>query len=178
MDRSPSRSHHDSLLTLGRPDPDDQVSCRKRPRPGGGAKSRYCAPKSECSAGQAELLPDKIAQRQHITDFLTTTDGPALTRAFTRIKDPRLHRGIIRLVEKSPAAVNHIRIRHQPSNVFHRPGRLSDADPEGRTPTRPATVSEIFLLEEVIVLRHPPGYPTVAPGTCSGGRCHARLNEL
>jgi hypothetical protein len=58
----------------------------------------------------AELVPDEIAQRQHITDFLTTTDGLALTTAFTRIKDLRLHRGIIRLVEKSPAAVNHIRI--------------------------------------------------------------------
>jgi hypothetical protein len=41
------------------------------------------------------LAPDKVAQRQHITDFLTTaatTDGLVLTRAFTRIKDPKLRR--------------------------------------------------------------------------------------
>jgi transcriptional regulator with XRE-family HTH domain len=36
----------------------------------------------------------------YVTDFLTTTDGLALTKAFMHIKDPRVRRGIVKLVEE------------------------------------------------------------------------------
>jgi transcriptional regulator with XRE-family HTH domain len=35
----------------------------------------------------------------YVSDFLTTTDGLALTKAFMLIKDARLRRSIVRLVE-------------------------------------------------------------------------------
>jgi transcriptional regulator with XRE-family HTH domain len=36
----------------------------------------------------------------YVSDFLTTTDGLALTKAFMRIKDPRVRRRIVQLVEE------------------------------------------------------------------------------
>jgi transcriptional regulator with XRE-family HTH domain len=36
----------------------------------------------------------------YVADFLTTTDGLALTKAFTRINDPRVRRSIVKLVEQ------------------------------------------------------------------------------
>jgi transcriptional regulator with XRE-family HTH domain len=36
----------------------------------------------------------------YVSDFLTTTDGLALTKAFVLIKDTRLRRNIVRLVEE------------------------------------------------------------------------------
>jgi transcriptional regulator with XRE-family HTH domain len=36
----------------------------------------------------------------YVSDFLTTTDGLALTKAFMLIKDARLRRSIVRLVEE------------------------------------------------------------------------------
>jgi hypothetical protein len=35
----------------------------------------------------------------YVSDFLTTTDGLALTKAFMLIKDTKLRRSIVRLVE-------------------------------------------------------------------------------
>jgi transcriptional regulator with XRE-family HTH domain len=36
----------------------------------------------------------------YVTDFLTTSDGLALTKAFVRIKEPVLQRHIVRLVQQ------------------------------------------------------------------------------
>jgi transcriptional regulator with XRE-family HTH domain len=36
----------------------------------------------------------------YVSDFLATADGLALTKAFTRIKEPRLRRRIVELVEQ------------------------------------------------------------------------------
>jgi hypothetical protein len=36
----------------------------------------------------------------YVSDFLATADGLALTKAFTRIKEPRLRRRIVELVEE------------------------------------------------------------------------------
>jgi len=36
----------------------------------------------------------------YVTDFLTSSDGLALTKAFTRIKEPKLRRCIVHLVEE------------------------------------------------------------------------------
>jgi transcriptional regulator with XRE-family HTH domain len=36
----------------------------------------------------------------YVTDFLATSDGLALTKAFTRIKEPKLRRRIVNLVEE------------------------------------------------------------------------------
>ena len=45
-----------------------------------------------------------IARQKHspvyVDDFLSTTDGLALTKAFMRIRDPRVRRGIVKLVEE------------------------------------------------------------------------------
>jgi hypothetical protein len=35
----------------------------------------------------------------YVNDFLTTSDGLALAKAFMRIEDPALRRSIVRLVE-------------------------------------------------------------------------------
>jgi hypothetical protein len=35
-----------------------------------------------------------------VSDFLASSDGHALTKAFTRIKEPKLRRRIVDLVEK------------------------------------------------------------------------------
>lgn len=39
----------------------------------------------------------------YVSDFLATSDGLALTRAFTRIADPKLRRSIVDLVEQMAA---------------------------------------------------------------------------
>lgn len=39
------------------------------------------------------------AAKDFVSDFLTTTDGLALSRAFTRIKDPKTRRSVVKLVE-------------------------------------------------------------------------------
>jgi transcriptional regulator with XRE-family HTH domain len=49
------------------------------------------------SSARQTYSPDYVA------DFLTTTDGLALTQAFMRIKDPRVRRGIVKLVEEISA---------------------------------------------------------------------------
>ena len=36
----------------------------------------------------------------YVTEFLASSDGLALTKAFTRIKEPELRRRIVRLVEE------------------------------------------------------------------------------
>ena len=36
----------------------------------------------------------------YVSDFLATSDGLALTKAFVRIKDPKLRRRIVDLVEQ------------------------------------------------------------------------------
>ena len=36
----------------------------------------------------------------YVSDFLATTDGLALTRAFTRIKDPTVRRCIVKLIQQ------------------------------------------------------------------------------
>jgi transcriptional regulator with XRE-family HTH domain len=36
----------------------------------------------------------------YVTEFLASSDGPALTKAFTRIQEPELRRRIVRLVEE------------------------------------------------------------------------------
>src|ERR1700739_4782445 len=42
----------------------------------------------------------------YISDFLATSDGLALTKAFTRISDSKLRRRIVDLVEETAAAEN------------------------------------------------------------------------
>jgi transcriptional regulator with XRE-family HTH domain len=41
----------------------------------------------------------QTAALDYVSDFLATTDGLALTKAFMRIKDARLRRSIVKLVE-------------------------------------------------------------------------------
>jgi transcriptional regulator with XRE-family HTH domain len=41
----------------------------------------------------------KAVSPAYVTDFLTTSEGLALIRAFTRIKDAKLRRSIVHLVE-------------------------------------------------------------------------------
>jgi transcriptional regulator with XRE-family HTH domain len=43
---------------------------------------------------------DGASSPAYVTDFLATSEGLALTRAFMRIADPRLRRSIVDLVEK------------------------------------------------------------------------------
>src|SRR6476620_3276030 len=40
------------------------------------------------------------ASPAYVSDFLATSEGLALTRAFTRISDPKLRRSIVELVEQ------------------------------------------------------------------------------
>ncbi len=42
---------------------------------------------------------DPAPSPAYLSDFLASTDGLALTRAFTRIKDPQMRRRIVDLVE-------------------------------------------------------------------------------
>ena len=41
-----------------------------------------------------------VPSPDYVTDFLATSDGLALTKAFTRIKDRKLRRGIVDLVDE------------------------------------------------------------------------------
>ena len=43
---------------------------------------------------------DQAPSSAYVTDFLATSEGLALTRAFTRITDPKLRRSIVELVER------------------------------------------------------------------------------
>ncbi len=50
-------------------------------------------------------IPDgKVPSAAFVSDFLATTDGLALTRAYVRIKDARLRRRIVHLVENIAGA--------------------------------------------------------------------------
>jgi transcriptional regulator with XRE-family HTH domain len=53
------------------------------------------APGASASAGGFGDAPSP----EYVSDFLATSDGLALTRAFTRIKDAKLRRSIVDLVE-------------------------------------------------------------------------------
>jgi transcriptional regulator with XRE-family HTH domain len=63
-----------------------------------------------------EGAPDQPARRDeaaettppptYVADFLATSDGLALTRAFMRIDDPKLRRKIVELVEQMAAGVS------------------------------------------------------------------------
>ena len=54
----------------------------------------------------APHLPGQIKSKgaapspAYVTEFLASSDGPALTKAFTRIQEPELRRRIVRLVEE------------------------------------------------------------------------------
>ena len=59
--------------------------------------------------GAGELEPGPVEQEAglpaYATDFLTTSERLALLKAFIRIKDPKMRRSIVRLVEEiAPAA--------------------------------------------------------------------------
>ncbi len=43
--------------------------------------------------------PGESPSPAYVTDFLTTSDGLALVKAFVRIKDASLRRSIVRMVE-------------------------------------------------------------------------------
>ena len=43
----------------------------------------------------------------YVSDFLATSDGLALTKAFMRVKEPRLRRHIVRLVQEIADRVKH-----------------------------------------------------------------------
>jgi transcriptional regulator with XRE-family HTH domain len=49
--------------------------------------------------GKAGHEPGESASPAYVTDFLTTSDGLALVKAFVRIKDSSLRRSIVRMVE-------------------------------------------------------------------------------
>ncbi len=52
--------------------------------------------------GQCRRLP-RSASPAYVSDFLATSDGLALTRAFTRIGDAKMRRSIVELVEQIAA---------------------------------------------------------------------------
>jgi transcriptional regulator with XRE-family HTH domain len=43
---------------------------------------------------------ETVVSASYVTDFLTTSDGLSLAKAFTLIEDPKLRRAIVRLVEE------------------------------------------------------------------------------
>jgi transcriptional regulator with XRE-family HTH domain len=57
------------------------------------------APGGTASAGGSGEAPSPA----YVSDFLATADGLALTRAFTRLKDSKLRRSIVDLVEQIAA---------------------------------------------------------------------------
>ena len=59
------------------------------------------------AAGQAEGFSE-APSTGYISDFLATSEGLALTRAFTRIADAKLRRSIVDLVEQI-AARDHVK---------------------------------------------------------------------
>ena len=50
-------------------------------------------------AGQRPIEPSNSPALDFVAEFLSTAEGLALTRAFTRIKDPQMRRSIVSLVE-------------------------------------------------------------------------------
>jgi transcriptional regulator with XRE-family HTH domain len=50
--------------------------------------------------GQTTGLSDTAPSPAYVSDFLATSDGLALTKAFMRIKDAKLRRRIVDLVEQ------------------------------------------------------------------------------
>jgi transcriptional regulator with XRE-family HTH domain len=52
----------------------------------------------EGSPGQSKL-DDKAPSPAYVSEFLSTTDGLSLVRAFVRIKSTKLRRGVVNLVE-------------------------------------------------------------------------------
>ena len=50
---------------------------------------------------------NESASPAYVSDFLATSDGLALTRAFTRLKDAKLRRSIVDLVEQIAAREDH-----------------------------------------------------------------------
>ena len=56
------------------------------------------APGTSASGGMSES-----ASPAYVSDFLATSDGLALTKAFTRLKDAKLRRSIVDLVEQIAA---------------------------------------------------------------------------
>jgi transcriptional regulator with XRE-family HTH domain len=56
------------------------------------------APGASASGGMSES-----ASPAYVSDFLATSDGLALTKAFTRLKDAKLRRSIVDLVEQIAA---------------------------------------------------------------------------
>jgi len=53
----------------------------------------------EDAPGQMKV-DGKASSPAYVSDFLSTTDGLALTKAFTQIKDAKLRRSIVNLVEE------------------------------------------------------------------------------
>ena len=49
---------------------------------------------------------DAEASANYVSDFLASSEGLSLTRAFTRIKDPKLRRRIVDLVEEIATSTN------------------------------------------------------------------------
>jgi transcriptional regulator with XRE-family HTH domain len=49
---------------------------------------------------QADEGPSKAPVADYVSDFLSTSDGLALTKAFTNIKDSKLRRRVVDLVEE------------------------------------------------------------------------------
>ena len=49
---------------------------------------------------------DAGASANYVSDFLASSEGLSLTKAFTRIKDPKLRRRIVDLVEEIAASSN------------------------------------------------------------------------
>ena len=47
---------------------------------------------------------DEASSPVYLTDFLATSEGLALTRAFMRISDPKLRRSIVELIERIAAS--------------------------------------------------------------------------
>ena len=57
------------------------------------------APTVQLGGGRMEGLSEAPSPA-YVSDFLATSDGLALTKSFTRIKDPKLRRRIVELVEQ------------------------------------------------------------------------------
>jgi len=48
-------------------------------------------------------VPKDAPSASYVSDFLATSEGLSLTKAFTRIKEPKLRRRIVDLVEEIAA---------------------------------------------------------------------------
>jgi len=51
------------------------------------------------AVGDGKVLGSNAPSPDYVSDFLSSSDGLALVKAFTRIKDAKLRRSIVRLVE-------------------------------------------------------------------------------